>query len=110
VTYCHLLKSLHKWLCHLVMENSPSILCNLGHRKFSITYFEFFLAKAQTIHALPMFDFPILDILPSRVVDTYTRCQPILLNAAGLDILAVCLEGEELDLLPIHDSLVTKLR
>jgi len=34
-TYCHLLKLLHKWLTQLVMENSPSILHNLGHRKFS---------------------------------------------------------------------------
>ena len=48
-----------------------------------------------------MFHFPIWDILPSRVVNTYTRCQPILSNAAGLDISAICLEGEELDLPPI---------
>jgi len=47
VTYCHLLKSLHKWLCHLVLENSPAILRDLGNRKFCRNHFEFFLQKAQ---------------------------------------------------------------
>ena len=121
--YCHLLRSLHKWLSQLVLENGPAILRDFGnrnrlrpkllsssekqdlnthtHRKFCRNHFEFFLQKAQTIRALPTFDFPILDILPSRVIDTYTTCQPILSHAAGPDIYAICPEGEELDLLPI---------
>jgi len=36
----------------------------------------------------PTFDFPILDILPSRVIKTYVRCQP-------MDTLMDCLKWEE---------------
>ena len=89
------------------MENGPAILRDFQNRKFCRNHFEFFLQKAQTIRALPTFDFPILDILPSRVIDTYTTCQPILSHAAGPDISAICPEGEELDLLPIVDVEVT---
>jgi len=99
--YCHLLRSLRKWLSQLVLENGPAILRDFGNRKFCRNHFESFLHKAQTIRALPTFHFPILDILPSRVIDTYTTCRPILSHAAGLDIYAICPEGEELDLLPI---------
>jgi len=34
-TYCHLLKSLHKWICQLVSENTATILQDFGHWKFS---------------------------------------------------------------------------
>ena len=79
-TYCHLLKSLHRWLRQLVLENSPSILRDLGHRKFSRKHFEFFLEKAQIIRAAPAFNFPILDILPSRVITSYVWHTPAILQ------------------------------
>jgi len=65
-------------LCHLAKENSPSILCDFGHRKLSRKHFEYFLEKEQTIHALPMFDFPILATLPSRVIHSYVRCTKVI--------------------------------
>jgi len=94
VNYCYLLWSLHKWLSQLVLENSPAILWDFGNRKFCRNHFEFFLQKPQTIHALPMFHFPILDTLPSRVVSTYATVHLPVTVPSGPNIFTICPEGE----------------
>jgi len=93
VNYCHILRSLHKWLFQLVLENGPAILQDFWNRKFCRNNFEFFLQKAHTIHTLPTFHFSILDTLPSRVVSTYATVHLPVTVPSGPNIFTICPEG-----------------